>query len=111
MDSGKSTLVAVLTQGRNGDPSLDSGRGSARMAVLKHKHELESGRTSSLSQQLLGYDEEGNVLNYRGVSGQLHAACANMGGRFDVLCAACDVVEWMRLFALTTLRFSNHFDP
>jgi len=70
VDSGKSTLVAVLTHGRNGEPDLDSGRGSARMAVLRHKHELESGRTSSLSQQLLGYDGEGCVLNYRGVSGK-----------------------------------------
>jgi RecB family endonuclease NucS len=31
------------------------------MAVFRHKHEMESGRTSSISQQLLGYDEEGKV--------------------------------------------------
>ena len=61
MDSGKSTLVAVLTQGLDGRPLLDNGRGFARMAVFRHKHEMESGRTSSISQQLLGYDEEGKV--------------------------------------------------
>ena len=27
--------------------------------VFKHKHEIESGRTSSLSQQLLGYAADG----------------------------------------------------
>ena len=51
LDSGKSTLTAVLTHGRDGRALLDNGRGTARMSVLRHKHELESGRTSSLSQQ------------------------------------------------------------
>ena len=59
MDSGKSTLVATLTHGCEGRPRLDDGQGAARMAVLRHKHEIESGRTSSISQQLLGYDDEG----------------------------------------------------
>ena len=70
MGSGKSSLVAVLTHGSDGRPVLDNGRGSARMSVLRHKHELESGRTSSISQQALGYDEQGKVLNYQGVSGK-----------------------------------------
>eukprot|EP00798_Chlamydomonas_sp_ICE-L_P006225 gene6225-2842_t len=68
VESGKSTLVAVLTQGNGGRPLLDCGRGSARMAVLRHKHEVESGRTSSISQQVLGYDSDGSVLNYAGMS-------------------------------------------
>lgn len=61
MDSGKSTLVAVLTHGVDGRPLLDNGHGSARMAVFRHKHEIETGRTSSISQQMLGYDDEGKV--------------------------------------------------
>lgn len=68
MESGKSTLVAVLTNGARGRPILDNGRGSARMAVFRHKHEIESGRTSSISQQMVGYDEDGRVLNYSGVA-------------------------------------------
>lgn len=59
VDSGKSTLVACLTHGAAGSPLLDNGHGSARMAVFRHKHEIESGRTSSLSQQLLGYAADG----------------------------------------------------
>lgn len=59
VDSGKSTLVAVLTHGADGRPLLDDGRGSARMAVFQHKHEIETGHTSSLTQQMLGYDTEG----------------------------------------------------
>lgn len=68
VDAGKSSLVGVLTHGIDGRPLLDNGSGSARMNVFQHKHEIETGRTSSLSQQMLGYDEEGKVLNYAGVS-------------------------------------------
>ncbi|KAL0047701.1 hypothetical protein WJX82_009826 [Trebouxia sp. C0006] len=68
VDAGKSSLVGVLTHGIDGRPLLDNGCGSARMNVFQHKHEIETGRTSSLSQQMLGYDEEGKVLNYAGVS-------------------------------------------
>lgn len=59
VDAGKSTLVAVLTHGSDGQPLLDNSAGSARMSVFRHKHEIESGRTSSISQQMLGYDREG----------------------------------------------------
>ena len=61
--SGKSTLVGVLCSGR-----MDNGRGSARMNVFRHRHEVESGHTSSLSSQLLGFDEAGRVINTAGSS-------------------------------------------
>ncbi|KXZ52069.1 hypothetical protein GPECTOR_10g1092 [Gonium pectorale] len=64
VDAGKSTLVAVLTHGSDGRPMLDNGRGLARMNVFRHKHEMQSGRTSSICHQLLGYDREGRVINY-----------------------------------------------
>ncbi|GLI70309.1 hypothetical protein VaNZ11_015260 [Volvox africanus] len=64
VDAGKSTLVAVLTHGSNGRPILDNGRGLARMNVFRHKHEMQSGRTSSICHQLLGYDRDGRVINY-----------------------------------------------
>ncbi len=68
VESGKSTLVAILTNGARGRPILDNGRGSARMAVFRHKHEIESGRTSSLSHHMLAYDAEHRVLNYADVA-------------------------------------------
>lgn len=63
VDAGKSSLVGVLTHGVDGRPLLDNGCGSARMNVFQHKHEIETGRTSSLSQQMLGYDEEGEPIS------------------------------------------------
>lgn len=38
VDSGKSTFVGVLTKGL-----LDNGRGSVRLKVFRHKHEIDTG--------------------------------------------------------------------
>ncbi len=37
--------------------------GLARSSVCTHNHELESGRTSCISQHTLHFSKEGNVLN------------------------------------------------
>lgn len=55
----KSTLLGVLTRG-----GLDNGRGLARMNIFRHKHEIETGRTSSISQEMMGFDSKGQVVNY-----------------------------------------------
>eukprot|EP00004_Rigifila_ramosa_P011212 TRINITY_DN2376_c0_g1_i1.p1 TRINITY_DN2376_c0_g1~~TRINITY_DN2376_c0_g1_i1.p1 ORF type:complete len:767 (+),score=201.43 TRINITY_DN2376_c0_g1_i1:2457-4757(+) len=60
VDSGKSTLIGVLTRG-----ALDNGRGSARLNVFRHKHEAANGRTSAISHQILGFDSKGECINYR----------------------------------------------
>lgn len=59
VDAGKSTLVGVLCTG-----SLDDGNGLAMKKVAKFLHEIESGRTSSISTQYLGFDKDGKVVNY-----------------------------------------------
>jgi GTPase len=41
---------------------LDDGRGSARSKVFNYSHEMNSGRTSSISHEILGYDAEGNQV-------------------------------------------------
>lgn len=48
VDAGKSTLLGVLTHGE-----LDNGRGYARQRLFRHKHEMESGRTSSVGNDIL----------------------------------------------------------
>jgi GTPase len=52
-DAGKSTLLGVLTQGQ-----LDNGRGRARLNMFRHLHEVQSGRTSSISHEILGFDTQ-----------------------------------------------------
>uniref|UniRef100_A0A673YEI1 GTP-binding protein 1 n=1 Tax=Salmo trutta TaxID=8032 RepID=A0A673YEI1_SALTR len=58
VDAGKSTLLGVLTHGE-----LDNGRGFARQKLFRHKHEMESGRTSSVGNDILGFDQKGQVVN------------------------------------------------
>jgi GTPase len=75
--SGKSTLLGTLTTS-----TLDNGRGSSRLSMLKHRHEITSGITSSVTQELLGYQDSGNdaqVVNY---------ATENVASWIDVHAAA-----------------------
>ena len=69
VDVGKSTLIGVLTQGQ-----LDNGRGLARLNMFRHKHEFQTGRTSSVSHEILGFDSSGQVVNY---SSELATTCDN----------------------------------
>ncbi|EXJ84416.1 hypothetical protein A1O3_05083 [Capronia epimyces CBS 606.96] len=57
VDAGKSTLLGVLVKG-----NLDDGRGKARVNLFRHKHEIESGRTSSVGMEIMGFDTGGEVV-------------------------------------------------
>ena len=50
VDSGKSTLVGCLTKNIK-----DDGRGFARKFVFNYQHESETGRTSSIAEEILGF--------------------------------------------------------
>lgn len=54
VESGKSTLIGVITRG-----CLDDGDGLARMQVFRHRHEIENGRTSSISEHTIGVTPDG----------------------------------------------------
>lgn len=57
VDSGKSTTIGTLTKG-----VLDDGRGKARVHVFNYKHEISSGRTSSIGHQIMGFDKNGEII-------------------------------------------------
>lgn len=59
VDAGKSTLLGVLTH-----DELDNGRGRARLNLFRHLHEIQTGRTSSISHEILGFNSQGEVVNY-----------------------------------------------
>lgn len=58
VDSGKSTLVGVLTKSM-----MDDGRGSARKQVFNFSHEQANGRTSSIGQEIMGFDDKLQQVN------------------------------------------------
>ncbi|KAI0377116.1 P-loop containing nucleoside triphosphate hydrolase protein [Hypomontagnella monticulosa] len=57
VDAGKSSMLGVLVKG-----DLDDGRGKARVNLFRHKHEIETGRTSSVGMEIMGFDTMGNVI-------------------------------------------------
>ncbi|KAK4443421.1 GTP-binding protein 1 [Podospora aff. communis PSN243] len=57
VDAGKSSMLGVLVKG-----DLDDGRGKARVNLFRHKHEIESGRTSSVGMEIMGFDTKGQVV-------------------------------------------------
>ncbi|KAI5457626.1 P-loop containing nucleoside triphosphate hydrolase protein [Mariannaea sp. PMI_226] len=58
VDAGKSSMLGVLVKG-----DLDDGRGKARVNLFRHKHEIETGRTSSVGMEIMGFDTKGNVIH------------------------------------------------
>ena len=50
-------MLGVLVKG-----NLDDGRGKARVNLFRHKHEIESGRTSSVGMEIMGFDAHGDVV-------------------------------------------------
>ncbi|KAI9475532.1 MAG: translation protein [Benjaminiella poitrasii] len=50
-------MLGVLTKG-----VLDDGRGKARVNLFRHKHEIESGRTSSVGGEILGFDSHSRPI-------------------------------------------------
>ncbi|PVI00887.1 hypothetical protein DM02DRAFT_718146 [Periconia macrospinosa] len=57
VDAGKSTMLGVLVKG-----GLDDGRGKARVNLFRHKHEIESGRTSSVGMEIMGFTSKSEVV-------------------------------------------------
>jgi GTPase len=58
VDAGKSTTIGTLTKG-----VLDDGRGKARLHVFNFKHEVDTGRTSSIGHQIMGFNSKGEIVN------------------------------------------------
>ncbi|KAG4026211.1 hypothetical protein MFRU_043g00160 [Monilinia fructicola] len=56
--SGKSSLLGTLSTA-----TLDNGRGKSRLSLLKHRHEIATGITSTVTQELIGY-KDSQVINY-----------------------------------------------
>ncbi|KAF9731268.1 hypothetical protein PMIN02_003602 [Paraphaeosphaeria minitans] len=114
--SGKSSLLGTLSTG-----TFDNGRGKSRLSLLKHRHEIESGVTSSITQELIGYgdllDADGNqslsrIINYgcTDISSwpEIHASAESLSeGKIVLLTDSAGHPRFRR----TTLRGLVGWDP
>ncbi|KAL8839204.1 MAG: hypothetical protein Q9170_001853 [Blastenia crenularia] len=82
--SGKSSLLGTLSTS-----TLDNGRGKSRLSLLKHRHEIASGVTSSVTGSLIGYciDESADGINASTVK-VVNYASGNVSSWTDIHCAA-----------------------
>ena len=64
VDSGKSTIISVLKE-----KILDNGRGLARKQILKHQHEKDSGRTSSITHHYYIDKDSNKVVSFIDLAG------------------------------------------
>lgn len=112
--SGKSSILGTLSTG-----TLDNGRGKSRLSLLKHRHEVVSGMTSSLVQELLGYstvkDEQDEasvtrVINFKleNVSSwiDIHAMTTS---RLVLLCDTAGHARYRRTFIRSLMGWAPHW--
>jgi len=64
VDSGKTTLISVISNN-----ILDNGRGLARKKVLKHNHEQETGRTSSITHTYHYSKDDNRIVSFIDLAG------------------------------------------
>lgn len=92
--SGKSSLLGTLSTA-----TLDNGRGKSRLSLLKHRHEIASGMTSSVTQELVGYRDISHVGN-TATSQVISYASGDVSSWIDIH-AAVDTSDHGRLVLLT----------
>ncbi|KAK4532730.1 hypothetical protein CCYA_CCYA13G3587 [Cyanidiococcus yangmingshanensis] len=104
VDAGKSSLLGVLC----GTGQLDNGRGLARAQVLTHKHELETGRTSAISVQLMGFDGTGRVVNYTNATTNRQLSWSDIVSHSSKLVTFCDLAGHEKYLKTTMFGLTAH---
>lgn len=106
--AGKSSLLGTLTSSQ-----LDNGRGMSRLSLLKHRHEISSGITSSVAQELIGYDggTPPTVVNY--ASGNVAAwndiHAASHGGRLAFVSDLPGSVRYLKSTIRGLISWAPHY--
>ncbi|KAI9810827.1 MAG: hypothetical protein M1827_006034 [Pycnora praestabilis] len=78
--SGKSSLLGTLSTA-----TLDNGRGKSRLSLLRHRHEIASGVTSSVAQELIGYRSVARARVQRGTTTEIiNYASGNVSSWNDI---------------------------
>ncbi|KAJ5856395.1 uncharacterized protein N7529_010339 [Penicillium soppii] len=106
--AGKSSLLGTLTSS-----ALDNGRGKSRLSLLKHRHEITSGITSSVAQELIGYANgtPSNVINY--ASGNVAAwddiHAASKGGRLAFMSDLPGSIRYLKSTLRGLVSWAPHY--
>jgi GTPase len=113
--SGKSSLLGSLTTA-----TLDNGRGKSRLSLLKHRHEIVSGMTSSVTQELIGYRKQSDksdgcseiqIINYASndVSSWIDIHAASASGRLVLLSDSAGHPRYRRTIVRGLIGWAPHW--
>ncbi|KAJ6128940.1 hypothetical protein N7471_010157 [Penicillium samsonianum] len=106
--AGKTSLLGTLTSS-----ALDNGRGKSRLSLLKHRHEISSGITSSVAQELIGYTEKvpPTVINYASgnVAGWDDIHAASKGGRLAFVSDLPGSVRYLKSTLRGLVSWAPHY--
>ncbi|CAG7920298.1 unnamed protein product [Penicillium olsonii] len=106
--AGKSSLLGALTSS-----ALDNGRGKSRLSLLKHRHEISSGVTSSVAQELIGYTNGAspNVNNYASgnVAGWDDIHAASQGGRLAFVSDLPGSIRYLKSMVRGLVSWAPHY--
>ncbi|KAJ5506652.1 hypothetical protein N7453_005609 [Penicillium expansum] len=106
--AGKTSLLGTLTSS-----ALDNGRGKSRLSLLKHRHEITSGITSSVAQELIGYTAEvpPTVVNYASgnVAGWDDIHATSMGGRLAFVSDLPGSVRYLKSTLRGLVSWAPHY--
>ncbi|KAJ5173203.1 hypothetical protein N7492_005796 [Penicillium capsulatum] len=106
--AGKTSLLGTLTSS-----TLDNGRGTTRLSLLKHRHEIHSGVTSSVAQELIGYtdNDPSSVVNY--ASGNVAAwndiHAASTGGRMAFVSDLPGSIRYLKSTLRGLVSWAPHY--
>ncbi|KAK2766249.1 hypothetical protein FQN54_007766 [Arachnomyces sp. PD_36] len=81
--AGKSSLLGTLSTS-----AFDNGRGKSRLSLFKHRHEIDSGITSSVAQELIGYAPSKNASLSSGSVDVINYASEKVSAWNDIHSAA-----------------------
>ncbi|CDM34599.1 Protein synthesis factor, GTP-binding [Penicillium roqueforti FM164] len=106
--AGKTSLLGTLTSS-----ALDNGRGKSRLSLLKHRHEISSGITSSVAQELIGYTGEmpPTVINYASgnVAGWDDIHAASKGGRLAFVSDLPGSIRYLKSTLRGLISWAPHY--
>lgn len=103
--AGKSTLLGTLSTG-----ALDNGEGSCRLGLLKHRHEVASGVTSSVSQELIGYRDD-EIFNFArdDVDSWMNIHDGAEDGRLVFVCDSAGATRYRRTILRGLVGWAPHW--
>jgi hypothetical protein len=101
--------------------TIDDSSGKSKLLILKHKHEINSGKTSSIHYEIIGITNEKEIINYRNSSLDFNNSWDKIFAKSDYIINIFDTpgdikyskTTYNALFNINpdiVLLFTNEFD-